>query len=182
MTTQPRIALDDLTSDALDALYKRAEAADAVYRERAHLVALLAALHPSYIGRTDPSAPDWAVVIIETPAGQMSWHIAPRDMDLFTHVQPVNRICRGWDGHTTDEKYQRMRDLTEAAPNLLSLETVADIQGGEITRLNAEVHRLTLGQCTHALAVCEQHHAVPVAGCPHPRCVAARATGRAATA
>ncbi|WP_097933350.1 MULTISPECIES: WDGH domain-containing protein [unclassified Streptomyces] len=183
MTTQPeRIALDDLTSDALDALHARAEAADTVYRERAHLVALLAALHPSYIGHTDPTAPDWAVVIIETPAGQMSWHIAPRDMDLFTHVQPVNRICRGWDGHTTDEKYQRMRDLTEAAPSLLSLETIAEHQRGEITRLKTEVARLTAGQCTDQRAMCEQHHAPPVAGCPYPRCRAARATGRTATA
>lgn len=48
--------------------------------------------------------------------------------------------------------------------------------------LAAEVVRLTAGQCTHALAVCEQHHAVPVAGCPYPRCLAATATGRAPTA
>ncbi|MFE2021328.1 hypothetical protein ACFW9O_25100 [Streptomyces sp. NPDC059499] len=84
---------------------------DGVYRERAHLVALLAALHPSHIGHTDPDTPDWAVVIVETPAGQMSWHIAPRDMDLFTHVQPTNRVSPGWDGHTTDEKYERVRQL-----------------------------------------------------------------------
>ncbi|MEV8477876.1 hypothetical protein [Streptomyces sp. NPDC051173] len=88
---------------------------DAVYRERAHLIAHLAALHPSHIGYTDPGAPDWAVVIIEAPGGQLSWHIAERDLDLFKHVQPTNRICRGWDGHTTDEKYARIRALTTAA-------------------------------------------------------------------
>ncbi|MFJ2271911.1 hypothetical protein ACIO8F_40330 [Streptomyces sp. NPDC087228] len=111
-----RIPLNDLTDDQLDALYDQN---DATFRERAHLVALLAALHPSHTGHTghtDPNARDWAVVVIETPAGQMSWHIAERDMDLFTHVQPTNRICRGWDGHTTDEKYQWMRDFTAAAP------------------------------------------------------------------
>ncbi|MEU1309475.1 hypothetical protein ABZ419_11350 [Streptomyces cinnamoneus] len=88
---------------------------DAVYRERAHLVAYLAALHPSHIGNTDPDAPDWAVVIVEAPGGQLSWHIAERDLDLFEHVMPTNRICRGWDGHTTDEKYERIRTLTAAA-------------------------------------------------------------------
>jgi hypothetical protein len=125
-----------MTSDQLDALYdriatleavaagnkrhvqlivpdlERAEAErDGAYRERAHLVAHLAAIHPSHIGYTDPNAPDWAVVIIETPTGQMSWHIADRDMDLFGHVRPTNRICRGWDGHTTDEKYERLQAL-----------------------------------------------------------------------
>ncbi|MCX4863488.1 MULTISPECIES: hypothetical protein [unclassified Streptomyces] len=134
-----RIRLDNLTDDALDALYDQL---DATYRERAHLVAHLAALHPSHIGHTDPKLPDWAVVTVETPAGQMTWHIAERDIDLFTHVQPTNRICRGWDGHTTDEKYARMRDLTEATPSLLSLETVAEQQAEHIKQLTARVAEL----------------------------------------
>lgn len=87
---------------------------DGAYRERAQLVAHLAALHPSHIGPTDPTCPDWAVVIVETPAGQMSWHIAPRDMDLFRHV-PTTTDERAWDGHTTDEKYERLRQLLAAA-------------------------------------------------------------------
>ncbi|MFI9235800.1 hypothetical protein [Streptomyces sp. NPDC053079] len=87
---------------------------DAVYRERAHLIAHLAALYPSHIGHTDPHAPDWKVVIVEAPGGQLSWHIAERDLDLFEHVMPTNRICRGWDGHTTEEKYERIRALTTA--------------------------------------------------------------------
>ncbi|MCF3101457.1 hypothetical protein IPZ58_07665 [Streptomyces roseoverticillatus] len=94
---------------------------DAVYRERARLIAHLAALHPSHIGHTDPNAPEWAVVIVESPAGQLSWHIAERDMDLFAHVQPTNRICRGWDGHTVNKKYERMQALTEA-PHVSALE------------------------------------------------------------
>ncbi|MEU2674805.1 hypothetical protein ABZ622_39445 [Streptomyces sp. NPDC007164] len=119
---------------------------DATYRERAHLVALLAALHPSHIGHTDPTAPEWAVVTIETPAGQMTWHIAERDMDLFAHVQPTNRICRGWDGHTTGEKYQRMRDLTQATPSLLKLEVVADQQAEHIKQLTAQVTKSEQGR------------------------------------
>ncbi|MER6103599.1 hypothetical protein ABT115_15075 [Streptomyces sp. NPDC001832] len=131
-----------MTQDAQQRAEQAEAAADATYRERAHLVALLAALHPSHIGHTDPAAPEWAVVIVETPAGQMSWHIAERDMNLFTHVQPTNRICRGWDGHTTDEKYARMRDLTEAAPNLLSLDTVAEHQREHIKQLTARITTL----------------------------------------
>ncbi|NUP48990.1 MAG: hypothetical protein HOW97_17045 [Catenulispora sp.] len=84
---------------------------NAAYRERAHLVALLAAEHPSHIGHNDPNAPDWAVVTIELPTGQACWHIAPADMDLFAHVPPTPHYARGWDGHSTDEKYQRIREL-----------------------------------------------------------------------
>lgn len=43
-----------------------------------------------------------------------------------------------------------------------------------VAELAAEVARLTAGQCTHTLAMCQQHHAAPVAGCPYPRCIKAR--------
>ncbi|MFY0511825.1 hypothetical protein ACOMD4_15785 [Streptomyces anulatus] len=96
MTTQPeRIPLDDLTSDALDQLYDRAEKAE---QHRDH------------------------------------WH--------------AELMCAD----------ARLREL------------------------EAKVTRLTAGQCTDQRAMCEQHHAPPVDGCPYPRCRAARATGRAATA
>jgi hypothetical protein len=108
---------------ARQAAEERAEQAeaerDAVYRERARLVAHLASLYPSHIGHTDPTAPDWAVLIVEAPTGQLSWHIAERDMDLFAHVQPTNRICRGWDSHTTDEKYERLHALTRGEGHTL---------------------------------------------------------------
>lgn len=87
---------------------------DSVYRERAHLVAHLAALYPSHIGHTDPAEPDWAVVVIEAPGGQLSWHVSPDDMDLFGHVKPTGPDSRPWDGHSTDEKYARLDRLTAA--------------------------------------------------------------------
>ncbi|MFD8667057.1 helix-turn-helix domain-containing protein [Streptomyces microflavus] len=43
-----------------------------------------------------------------------------------------------------------------------------------VRELEAEVARLTAGQCIDSRAMCEQHHAPPVAGCPYPRCRAAR--------
>jgi hypothetical protein len=83
----------------------------AVYRERARLVAFLAACYQSEFW-TDTSSPGWPVVAVETPTGQMSWHIAGRDMDLFEHVTLRSDEDR-YDGHTTEEKYRRLAVLTE---------------------------------------------------------------------
>jgi len=44
-----------------------------------------------------------------------------------------------------------------------------------VAELEAEVARLTAGQCTHALHMCQQHHTAPVDGCPYPKCIKARA-------
>lgn len=95
MTTQPRIPLDALTSDQLDALYDQLEARGTIIR-----------------------------------------------------------ACLG-------------KHRTKAA---------------RVRELEAEVARLTAGQCLDSRAMCEQRHLPPVAGCPYPRCQAASATGRAATA
>lgn len=99
---------------------------DNAYNERARLVALLATLYPSHIGYTDPTAPDWAVVTIEAPTGQLSWHIARRDIDLFEHVPVTLSTDRPYDGHTTDEKYQRIQNL------------ITQITNGDAPRLHPE--------------------------------------------
>ena len=44
--------------------------------------------------RIDPSEPEWPVLFIELPTGQVSWHMPQ-------HARP-------WDGHTTDEKFERI--------------------------------------------------------------------------
>lgn len=83
----------------------------AVYRERAHLVGFLTTLFPSHFGHTDPSTPDYGVATVDTPAGQMSWHIHDADADVIPdqakQTEPIE-----WDGHSTEEKYARLRDLT----------------------------------------------------------------------
>jgi hypothetical protein len=84
------------------------EYAGDVYRERAELVALLASRFPSVIWRNDAD-PDWPIIYIETPEGQLSWHLNFTDMDLFDHVPRVN--TNQWDGHSTAEKYRRVRRL-----------------------------------------------------------------------
>lgn len=82
---------------------------DKAYRERADLVAFLASVYPSQIADA-PDAPGWAIVYVDTPTGQMSWHVASDDQDLFDHAVADHRAT--WDGHTTMEKYQRLDALT----------------------------------------------------------------------
>lgn len=83
-----------------------------VYRERHHLIAHLAASHPSIlVYRADPDAPDWPVIFITLPTGQVSWHINPADIDLFAHVTVGTGT---WDGHSTEEKYARLDAHTSA--------------------------------------------------------------------
>lgn len=70
--------------------------------------------------------------------------------------------------------------LTDAYPDLRhTADHIANIslavRDEHVRELEQRVAELTAGQCTHALAVCEQHHRVPGAGCPYPRCKAAAA-------
>lgn len=46
--------------------------------------------------RINKDEPEWPVVYIHLPTGQISWHIPQ-------HVV-------GWDGHNTEEKYKRIRN------------------------------------------------------------------------
>lgn len=88
------------------------DALTSAYRERAHLAAHLAASYPSVLVEgADADAPDWPVLFVKLPTGQVSWHISPDDVDLFPHVR---RTIGGmpdappWDGHDTAEKYARL--------------------------------------------------------------------------
>lgn len=78
----------------------------AAYRERAQLLALLAAIYPSHM-QPDPAEPDWPVLYLALTTGQATWHIAPDDLELFGHVR--RDLREAWDGHTTEEKYRRVR-------------------------------------------------------------------------
>jgi hypothetical protein len=82
-----------------------------VYRERAHLVAFLTTLYPSVGAYNSLEAPEYLVVYVETPVGQMAWQIHPEDMDLFGGLEIVQEYA--WDGHTTEEKYRKLRNFTK---------------------------------------------------------------------
>jgi len=81
---------------------------DGAYRERAQLLALLAALHPSVIAPApDVDEDGWQILYLRIGGKQASWHIAPRDAELFAHVEHVAADDRRaqWDGHRTEQKY-----------------------------------------------------------------------------
>lgn len=85
---------------------------DSVYRERAHLLAHLAAIYDAHM-QPDPEHPNWPVLYIDFPTGgQCCWHISDADLDLFGHVR--TDITEVWDEHTTDEKYRRVDRATRA--------------------------------------------------------------------
>jgi hypothetical protein len=98
----------------------------AVYRERNLLLAMLAeavrhtdvrmqagllsayrALHPVEDTAWDA---EWRnlVVLDMQETGQMSWHIHDSELPNFEKL-PFRADYR-WDGHTTEEKYQRLLD------------------------------------------------------------------------
>lgn len=91
---------------------------DATYEERNRVVALLASLFPAVRCKTsiDGWLDDWhGCVYISLPTGQVSWHYHDSQAQLFAHV-PEGSIT--WDGHSTEEKYQRiLAACASFAPN-----------------------------------------------------------------
>lgn len=105
--------------DVARAAYKRVceerdelrKAQGALYRERAHLTAFLAACYPS-VQCPDFDDDEYRLLYVTTPAGQLSWHVQVDDADdLLGHV-PHDGAGEDWDGHTTEEKYERLDEMT----------------------------------------------------------------------
>ncbi|MDX2849343.1 hypothetical protein PV342_12910 [Streptomyces sp. PA03-3a] len=87
----------------------------AAYRERAHLAAWLAALHPSVVAPAPADVGDgWHVLFLRAGGWQFCWHISPGDLSLFDHVLrvPDSDPRAQWDGHTFEQKYRRIRTHT----------------------------------------------------------------------
>ncbi|MFB7776887.1 hypothetical protein [Streptomyces bauhiniae] len=99
---------------AIEALADRIRERDGAYRERAQLLAWLAALHPTTVITQSPDVdePGWQLLYLTAGGWQMSWHIHPRDADLFEHVTVVDvtNPRAQWDGHGTVEKYERIEE------------------------------------------------------------------------
>lgn len=92
-----------------------AVALKSAYTERARLLAYIATWHNAHVGFNDPEEADWPLLTIETGQGQMTWHIAPEDAHLLSHIRHTDEEDRGWDGHTTQEKYARLERLIESS-------------------------------------------------------------------
>ena len=81
-----------------------------LYTERNRLVAALSGLFPAHL-MLDPAGdePRATLVCIHLPAGTATWHIPPWDLPYFAHLAYAPHH---WDGHSTEEKYGRLRALT----------------------------------------------------------------------
>ncbi|MEV8353168.1 hypothetical protein ACFVTT_34130 [Streptomyces niveus] len=142
--TEKRLTVNDITSDQLDALYERLEYAahvaaderdrafkaerradeaeeqrDGAYRERGHLVALVAgglAEQAVIAPAPDVTEPGWQILYITLHDRQCSWHIAPKDAPLFEFLDHVTADDprAQWDGHTTEAKYEHIAQLARA--------------------------------------------------------------------
>ena len=93
---------------------------DAAYKERNQLVLVLAKLAPpgkAWLSKHPEEDKEWddewrTIVFLELPTGQVSWHLHDNEVADFSFlpVQPNT-----WDGHTTEEKYRRLRALQPRA-------------------------------------------------------------------
>jgi hypothetical protein len=98
---------------ALDAFASQAVAAkDNAYSERNLCVGVIARMAeklgwPVWLGKHEGGEwdHDWRnILFIETPAGQISWHLHDREMHYFERFPACDTP---WDGHSTTEKYER---------------------------------------------------------------------------
>jgi hypothetical protein len=97
------------------------KAKDAAYGERNQALALLARMarnmgwragvgqHPEEDTAWEP---DWRTILfVNLPTGQASWHFHDSERHLLAGLPPYSDV---WDGHTTDEKYERVRTALTA--------------------------------------------------------------------
>lgn len=94
------------------------------YGERDRCVALIAKMavalgYKAGIGRHPESDEKWErdwmnIIFIELPTGQVSWHIHDSELSFFDGLP---KYSEPWDGHTTEEKYQRVLAFDPATEN-----------------------------------------------------------------
>lgn len=112
---------DDLAREAEDRTKER----DDAQRECAQLLAWIAVLHPATTVIAPAHDGDGSHDLYLVAGGwQMSWHIHPRDADLFKHVTAVDvtDVRAQWDGHGTVQKYERIHNHVR----LLALDAIGD--------------------------------------------------------
>lgn len=116
--------LEELVKEAVLA---EKSAKDTAYWERNQLVANLARQYESHMVRHPDSDKEWEddwrwIVCIHTPAGQMTWHIKDEEATSAFGFLPVEPDAEHWDGHTTEEKYNRLLALKSEKENLNNAE------------------------------------------------------------
>jgi hypothetical protein len=97
---------------------------DAAYEERNRVVAALSKLWPSHLAQHPEDDLTWerdwmTIVCIHSPQGQLTWHVHDSQRFLFAHLS----MGEGhWDGHTTEQKYQRLAALQAHPPAVERIE------------------------------------------------------------
>lgn len=87
---------------------------DQAYSERDKVVAALSRCFPAHICRHPDEDKEWDnnwrwIVCIHLPTGQATWHIHKSELTLFPHLRIFGP--GHWDGHSTEEKYNRLARL-----------------------------------------------------------------------
>lgn len=108
------IITDAIASSFEEDIKKINKEKDEAYSERNKLVALISKLFPSCLGRHEVSDLSWDkewmnIVYVHLSTGQCSWHIHDSELSLFSHLNFDATIK--WDGHSTEEKYDRIKNF-----------------------------------------------------------------------
>lgn len=168
-----RIPLDTLTSDALDALYERLaelQNADAVTAK------ILAKVDEDIDG-----AHEVARYFKALAAQAKAWGEQHRDRanryrartDAVTaELTSLNGETAGLNPYAMAGRRDAVARVRAALQSISHDTPVPD--DPRVVQLEADVARLTAGQCLDRLSMCQQHHTPPVTGCPYPQCVTAR--------
>lgn len=102
---------EEITQAMLDSVYDERNRLVAAFARAAQLMGWRVGLI-DHEGSKEDWDPDWLnVVVIETPQGQVSWHIHQRELPRFAFLK---RIDVKWDKHTTAEKYERLEQWARA--------------------------------------------------------------------
>lgn len=116
----------------------------AVYRERDHFIAALAAFLPATLTE---SWPDWTLLSMQVDEEtHLLWSIAAENRDLFPHVQ-VSPNPVETDGRSTDEKYALLREITASMAEMaaaMNLAGLPDLLAAAVDDAEREVHDVQL--------------------------------------
>lgn len=100
------------------------QAKDSAYAERNKCVVGLAIMaqklgYPAFTAIHPIEDESWedvwrTILVIELPTGQVTWHFHDSEKPLLTGLPSASEIGIDykWDGHTTEEKYKRLLNLS----------------------------------------------------------------------
>ena len=106
--TEQSSTLDDAYFDRNQAVLAMAKLA----MEQGYRVGLL----------TDPEEPDWPVLMMDLPTGQVGWHLPKEEIVISFPEYPSE-----WDGHSLEEKRNRMH-------NFIASETISEPNMGIVCK------------------------------------------------